>query len=233
MLSTKNIPTGSGMSKSILPGAKVVKINSITLDTVPYDQKAYHLTLHCETEPIDGLDGFFIDKDDPSKGKYLGQIGRVKCSMYPFSDGVTKSGIKIDRDRTILQAVKNLAAELGYMDWFEAQDNKFNTIEDFVTHLDKTKPFKNIYFNAVIGGKEYDKNGYTNYDLFLPKFDKVSKPVEKIDNIPSTASTASLVKYDPETHIRKQNKSTSSNAPVEMFEGLTPVSSTVGSDFDL
>ena len=95
MLSTKNIPTGSGMSKSILPGAKVVKINSITLDTVPYDQKAYHLTLHCETEPIDGLDGFFIDKDDPSKGKYLGQIGRVKCSMYPFSDGVTKSGIKI------------------------------------------------------------------------------------------------------------------------------------------
>jgi hypothetical protein len=69
--------------------------------------------------------------------------------------------------------------------------------------------------------------------LFLPKFDKVSKPVERIDNIPSTASTASLVKYDPETHIRKQNKSTSSNAPVEMFEGLTPVSSTVGSDFDL
>jgi hypothetical protein len=232
MLSTKNIPSGSGMSKSILPGSKTVKINSITLDTVPYDQQAYHLTMHCETEPISGLDGFFIDKDDPSKGKHLGQIGRVKAGMYPFSNGVTKSGIKIDRDRTILQFIKNLAGELGFMDWFEEQDNKFNSIEDFVNHLNKTRPFKNIYFNCVIGGKEYEKNGYINYDLFFPRFDKTSKPIEKLDSIPDTASPSKLVTYDADVHIRKIAKSTS-NAPVDVFDGMSPVSSSVGSDFDL
>jgi hypothetical protein len=232
MLSTKNIPTGSGMSKSILPGAKTLKINSITLETVPYDAEAYQLVMHCETEPIDGLDGFFIDKDDPSKGKHLGQIGRIKAGMYAFSNGVTKSGIKIDRDRTILQFVKNLACELGFMEWFEEQDNKFNTIEDFIAHLDKTKPFKNIYFNSVVCGKEYEKNGYINYDLYFPRFDKMNKPFERIDTVPNTASQAKLYTYDADVHIRKLNKQTSSST-VEAFEGMTPVNTSVGSDFDL
>jgi hypothetical protein len=232
MLSTKNIPNGSGMSKSILPGSRILKINSVSLDTVPYDQQAYHLNLHCETEPVPGLDGFFIDKDDPSKGKHLGQIGRIKAGMFPFSNGVTKSGIKIDRDRTILQFIKNISSELGFMDWFEEQDNKFNSIEDFVNHFNKSKPFRNIYFNCVVGGKEYEKNGYTNYDLFLPRFDKSSKPIEKLDSIPDTASSSTLVTYDPEVHIRKATKSTA-NTPVTAFEGMTPVSSTVGNDFDL
>jgi hypothetical protein len=231
MLSTKNIPSGSGMSKSILPGAKVLKINSITLDKVSYKEDAYHLTLHCETDPVEGLDGFFIDKDDTSKGKYLGQIGRIKAGSFPFSDGTTKSGIKIERDRTILQFVKNVATELGFYDWFEAQDNKFNTIEDFVLFLDSAKPFKNIYFNAVVCGKEYEKNGYINYDLFFPKFDKTSKPMEAIKLV-DTANQGALVKFDNDVHIKKLSKAPTS-APVDLFEGSLPVSNSVGNDFEL
>ena len=231
MLSTKNIPSGSGMSKSILPGAKVLKINSITLDKVSYKEDAYHLTLHTETEPVEGLDGFFIDKDDASKGKYLGQIGRIKAGSFPFSDGTTKSGIKIERDRTILQFVKNVATELGFYDWFEAQDNKFSSIEEFVLFLDSAKPFKNIYFNAVVSGKEYEKNGYINYDLFFPKFDKTSKPMEAIKLV-DTANQGALIKFDNEVHIKKLSKAPTS-APVDLFEGSLPVSNSVGNDFEL
>lgn len=231
MLSTKNIPSASGMSKSILPGEKVIKINFITLDTVPYNTEAYHVTLHCETEPIDGLDGFFIDKDDPSKGKYLGQIGRVKASMYPFANGVTKSGIKIERDRTILQFLKNLSCELGIFEYFDSLDNRFNTIEEFVEHFNRSKKYQNIWINAVIGGKEYDKNGYTNYDLFLPKFDKTGKPIKAVEFTPEEASSSPMVSYDPTLHIKKSAKTT--NAPVDSFESSFPVSSSVGNDFEL
>ena len=231
MLSTKNIPSGSGMSKSILPGDKTLKINAITLDKVSYKEDAYHLTLHCETDPVEGLDGFFIDKDDTSKGKYLGQIGRIKAGSFPFSDGVTKSGIKIERDRTILQFVKNVATELGFYEWFEAQDNKFNTIEDFIVHLDNSKPFKNIYFKGVVCGKEYEKNSYINYDLFFPKFDKTSKPMEALNAV-DTANTGTLIKFDADVHIKRLNKSNTSTT-VDSFEGTLPVSNSVGNDFEL
>lgn len=231
MLSTKNIPSGSGMSKSILPGAKVLKINAITLDKVSYKEDAYHLTLHSETEPVEGLDGFLIDKDDASKGKFLGQIGRIKAGSYPFSDGLTKSGIKIERDRTILQFVKNISTELGFYEWFEAQDNKFSTIEEFILHLDASKPFKNIYFNAIVCGKEYEKNGYINFDLFFPRFDKTSKPIEAIKLV-DTANQGALIVFDNDIHIKKIGKSPAA-APIDSFDGSLPVSSSVGNDFEL
>lgn len=228
MISTKNVPNASGMSKTILPGERTLRINSITLDKMPYDEESYHLNLHCETEPIEGLDGFWIDKDNQSKGKYKGQIGRIHANYWPYKDGQTKSGIVIKRDRSILQFVKNLANELGFEQWFEEQDNKFNTIEDFVNHLNKTKPFKDVWFKAIVGGKGYDKGGYVNYDLFFPNFTKSGKPIACLTDC-EMASEAPLIAYEPEIHLKKSTSS--SNQSVPSFG--TPVSQNVASDFDL
>ena len=102
-LSTTDLGTGgSGLPKTITPGNHVLKINSIELEDFKFIDNAYHLMLHVETAPIEGFEGFMIDKDDESKGRYAGQIGRVKASQYAFADGETKSGIKIQRDRSIL-----------------------------------------------------------------------------------------------------------------------------------
>ena len=97
-LSTTDLGTaGSGLPKTITPGNHVLKINSIELEEFKFIPGAYHLMLHVETAPIEGFEGFLIDKDDESKGHYAGQIGRVKASQYAFADGETKSGIKIQQ----------------------------------------------------------------------------------------------------------------------------------------
>ena len=117
-LSTTDLGTGSGGAKTIAPGNHVLKINSLELEDFRFIESAYHLILHVETEPIAGFEGFMIDKDDESKGHYEGQIGRVKASQYAFADGLTKSGVKIQRDRSILIFLQNLSKTLGFNECF-------------------------------------------------------------------------------------------------------------------
>ena len=170
-LSTTDLGTGgSGLPKTISPGNHVLKINSIELEEFKFIPGAYHLMMHVETQPIDGFEGFMIDKDDESKGRYAGQIGRVKASQYAFADGETKSGIKIQRDRSILIFLRTLAHTMQLDSWFLGQDGKHETIEEFVKEFNKTADFRDKYLEFCVAGKEYEgKSGYTNYDMWLPK----------------------------------------------------------------
>ena len=174
-LSTTDLPVGggSGLPKTIAPGNHTLKINSVYLDNFKFIEGAYHFMMNVETEPIEGFEGFMIDQENPDAGHYAGQIGRVKGSQYAFADGQTKSGIKIYRDKSILMFVGNLCKALGTSDWFVSQDNKHDTIEEFVEAFNNDKPFEGIYLDFCIAGKEYEnKNGYTNYDMWLPKGSK-------------------------------------------------------------
>ena len=170
-LSTTDLGTGgSGMAKTIAPGNHTLKINSIFLEDFTFIEGAKHLILNVETEPIEGFEGFMIDKDDESKGRYAGQIGRVKASQYAFADGETKSGVKIQRDRSILIFLRTLAHTLQIDSWFLEQDGQHETIEDFVKAFNKTADFREKYLEFCVAGKEYEgKSGYTNYDMWLPK----------------------------------------------------------------
>lgn len=173
-LSTKDLNAGGGgLPKTISPGNHKLKINSLELEDFSFIPGAMHLLLHTETEAIEGFDGFMIDKDDASKGHYAGQIGKVKASQYAYADGETKSGIKIERDKSLMIFLKTLCNGLGLTKWFDEQDNLHETIEDFVIAFNKTAPFKDVYIDFCIAGKEYvGKTGYTNYDLYLPKAEK-------------------------------------------------------------
>lgn len=187
---------GSGLPKTIAPGNHVLKINSVALEEFKFIANAYHLVINVETEPIDGFDGFLIDKDNESLGRYAGQIGRVKASQYAFADGKTKTGIEVQRDRSILIFLQKLCKTLSINDWFVAQDDKHDTIEEFIEAFNNDAPFRDKYFDACVAGKEYEgKSGYTNYDMWFPKD---GKGVYSI-----APKGGSVLQYDEETHLKK------------------------------
>jgi hypothetical protein len=197
-LSTDDLGNGgSGLPKTINPGNKVLKINNVELEQFKFIDNAYHLILHVETEPIEGFEGFALDKDNPERGHFKGQIGRVKASQYAFADGETKTGIKIQRDRSILMFLQNLCKTMGINDWMSAQHNKHDTIEAFVEEFNKTAPIKDRYLEFCIAGKEYvGRTGYTNYDMWLPKAENGKYAFGEVEE-------GKVIKYDESKHLKK------------------------------
>ena len=199
MISTKDVQaTSSSPKKTLSPGEHTVKINSIGLESVSYKAGAYHLIMNVEGPDMGPeFEGFLIDKDNQNGPRYKGQIGKVKFSYYPFSDGETKTGIKVNRDLSILRAVQQLCIAGNKLEWFEEADGKFATIEDFVKGANVIIADGTL-FRMCINGKEYEKNGYINYDLFLPKSSKDAYALES-----ASATPSKLISYNPELHIKK------------------------------
>ncbi len=198
-LSTLDLGSGDGskkLPKKIQPGNHRVKIHRLELEPFTFIDGAYHAILHAETEPIDGFEGFLIDNDE-SKGRYQGQIGKIKASYYAFADGKTKSGIPVVRDRAILMFLQNLTRALNISDWMKEQHNQHSTIEDFVEAFNKTAPFKNVYMDACIAGREYEnKDGYKDYNLFFPSNVNGVYAFGEMDS-------SKVLKFDEEKHIMK------------------------------
>lgn len=222
-LSTTDLPTGGGLPKTISPGNHTLKINSVYLDDFKFIQGAKHLIMNVETEEIEGFEGFMIDKEDPSKGNYKGQIGRVKASQYAFADGQTKSGIQIYRDRSVLMFLSNLCRALGRDDWFQQQDNKHDTIEEFVEAFNNEAPYQDIFMDFCVAGKEYEsKSGYTNYDLWLPKGTKKGYAFVE-------TGSDRLLQFNEADHLKKME----TKEVGEFGEDSTDIPAKTASDFSL
>ena len=215
--------TGGGLPKTIAPGNHELKINSVRLEEFRFIEGAFHLMFEMETKPIEGFEGFMKDRNDESKGHYAGQIGRVKASQYAFADGETKSGIKIQRDRSVMLFLKNLSTALGITDWFSEQDNKHETIEDFVKAFNETAPYQDKYLHTCLAGKEYEnKSGYIAYDCWFAKAQN-----RKYGYAPDAGT---VLEYNESKHLRKIE-----NKPVESFgndDELT-IPMKTSSDFNL
>jgi len=207
-ISTKDVPT-TGLSKTISPGENIVKINSVKLQRFPFMEtdQGYYLVLDVETAPIPDFEGFFLDKDDESKGKYEGQVGQVKTNRYFYKDGETKSGIKTNRDMDILKQIRNICVATDSIDWFTAADGKYETIEEIIEAFNTAAPFKDKYLRMCVAGKEFARdNGFIGYDLFLPKMERNKVAYEAVDAKPSK-----LITYDETKHLIKiESKAVSS-----------------------
>lgn len=223
-LSTTDLKEGgNGLPKTISPGNYTLKVNSVHLDDFTFIAGAKHIMFNVETEPIAGFEGFMIDKDDESKGHYAGQIGRVKASQYAFADGKTKTGIEINRDRSIMIFLQNFCKALDINEWFLAQDNKHDTIEEFIEALNNEAPFKDKYFDACVAGKEYEgKSGYTNYDMWFPKSTK--------EGYAFVVKGGKVLAYNEAEHLKKLVVK-----EVENFgdDDITAIPTRAASDFNL
>ena len=223
MLNTKDMSAGSGRTKPVLdPGNHVVKINSITLDQTPYDSESYNIHLHVETAPIGGdFEGFFRDYNDQSKGRYDGQIGRVRISPFPFKDTTLPSGREISRDQEILKHMITLAETLDMRDGLDSIEAQ--TIEEFMTECDGLMGGSKL-INMCIGGREWEnKEGYVNNDLYLPRISKDGIAMEALDK-----ENSRLLKFDRAVHVKALAKKETSNdeTPFKANSGS-------GSDFEL
>lgn len=233
MISTK-VSSSSGINKIIQPGNIVCKINAITLDSVPYKDGAYHVSLHLETEPIkeEGFEGLLVDKDNPSGPKYLGQVARIKTSEWAYSDGTTKTGVNISRDTEIVRVIENICKQAGCTKWLEDHDNMFNTIEELVEAFNNDGLFKNIYMQFCIGAREYiNKAGYTSYDMHLVRPERGQLSFQNVK-----AESLKVPTFNAEKHIKKTK-----SEPVASFKSNNDLdsdldvvtTSKVSSDFDL
>jgi hypothetical protein len=220
MFNTKNIKADSGKARPVIDaGNHKIRINSMSFEQTPYDKEAYKVVLHVETEPLDGeFQGFLKDKNNPSGGRYQGQVGRVRFQQYDYKDTVLPSGIEIKRDKSILKSMVFLAETLDMRD--ELDSIQAQTLNEFMDACNKI--FSNSkFFNACICGKEWEnKEGYVNLDLFLAKRSLSETSIESCD-----VEHSRLVKFDPEKHIIKIKKK-----PVTSFESSDNFT---GDDFDL
>ena len=224
MLNTKDMSAGSGRTKPVLdPGNHVVKINSITLDQTPYDSDSYNIHLHVETAPIGGdFEGFFRDYNDQSKGRYDGQIGRVRISPFPFKDTTLPSGREISRDQEILKHMITLAETLDMRDALDSINAE--TIEDFMRECDDLMGGSKL-INMCIGGREWEnKEGYVNNDLYLPRISKDGIAMEALDK-----ENSRLLQFDRAIHVKALVKKENSSADELPFKA----DSGSGSDFEL
>lgn len=227
-LSTKNIPaSGGGVSLTLSPGNQVCQILRVELKPFSFKPGSYELLLFMEGKDMGKeFKGFFLDKSNESLGRYKGQVGRVKATEWAFSDGETKSKVKISRDTEILKWLNSFCEAIGKKAWMTAQDEKHATIESLVEAFILDAPFKGIDINFCIGGKEYlDKSGYIKHDLFLPKFSKAGVPFEL-----TGVAASKLVPFNEATHIVKKKASTVTNFTAPGTEGAL---TSAASDFEL
>ena len=227
MLNTKDMSVGSGKTRPLMgPGNNQVRINSITFDQTPYDREAYNVNLHMETNPIGGeFEGFFRDKDNESKGRYEGQIGRVRVSPFPFKDTTLPSGREISRDQEILKSMIFIAETLGKRD--ELDSIEAQTMEDFIAKCNTL--FSNSdFFNVCLASREWEnKEGYINNDLYLPKLSREGVPMEALNN-----ENSRLITFDTATHVKSIVKKADSNGQANSKEFATAGSAS-SSDFEL
>jgi len=223
-LNTKDIKTGGKVAKTFHPGNHAAKITAVKLEEFTYKPGGYHMVMHLEG-PDKGADfeGFFLDKDKPELGRHKGQVGRVKASEWAFADGETKKGIPVSRDADILKFLKTLCMAIGKVKWLEDQNDKHETIESLVKAFNDEKPFEGIFLNWCIGGKEYEKGGYTNYDMFLPKPSREGYPFEA-----QGLAKTKLLEYNEDTHIKKKKTQN-----VTDFGETPSMDTDVDSDFQL
>ena len=197
------VVTEQFVGKTIVPGKHKLMINSIELDHKKFEgsngkpgDEGDYLILNVETEPIEGeFEGFLIDKDDASKGRYKGQIGKVKYSRSLYK-GVT-------RDDLISAAIMTLCRAAGIEKELKVLlAGKTASVEKVIEAINNKHVFKDKFMFMIVGGKEYfNKKNYINHELYLayPKDGKLTLGTLTEEN--------SLLDYDPVSMIIPVKKS--------------------------
>lgn len=216
---------GGGAPKTIAPGKVRAKILRLELQQPEFLKKddAYYFVMHLEAEkPNENFEGFFIDPEDESKGKYEGPIGKVKFNSYPYRSATLPNGVEVDRNNQIIKELIRLTEEAGVSEWLLSKDGKVTTIEELIDLINEEQPLKDIYLHFVIGGRGYlNKQSYVAYDLHLPKYNGAKQ---------YSLNENELMVFDKAEMVVEPEKKTLESFDAGDAEAITEDS---GSDFDL
>lgn len=186
--STKGVG-GSYIPKTIQPGERKCKVNKIELQADRFKPEADYLVLSLETEPIEGFEGFWVDQDIPTLGRYKGQVGRVKSSFYAYKDR-DFNGEEIKKEKEILRFVAKLATAMNVKS--EVDDVSGDTLAEYIQNVSELITDKGVYLNYAIGVRRFKKtNGFMGEELFLLKETKGKVCLERVD-----VEESKLVKFD-------------------------------------
>lgn len=211
-----NPAEGEYVSKVLTPGTHKCSIIDLKLEKPPYDATQYNLIFVLEgPEQEEGFEGLQINRLDPSKGNYKGQIGYVKSSQYAYKDWVYKEK-PISRDSSIQSFLGTFLKQVGLLEQVQAMNISADTIEEFVEEIKVIICKPELVFNFTISGQKYYKEGYDkpNYSLFFPK---------KIEGKYAFSSDENLDKlqvFDEAVHITERKTSDTTDSAV-LTEGFT------------
>lgn len=210
--------TSNTVNKGIDPGVHVVRILDMTLRPTPYDTAQFLINMTVETAPIgNGFEGFQRDKNNPAAGNYEGQIGYVDHGSFAFKHWPAKA--KADGTMQEEQTVDNqiwrwltiFSEMIGVKDFVTAANLEAATIEDYFNQIKPYLVNNSRWVYMTIGGREYEKDGYTKYSLYLAKGANSKLPVvpAQVDansGLPVTTGPApvKLVPFNETLHIRRK-----------------------------
>ena len=215
----------SFVSKTIIPGKYKLKINSIELEHKKFEasgnragDEGDYLYLNVETEPVqEEFEGFLIDPKDESKGRYKGQIGKVKYSRSLYKGDT--------RDDLISAAIMTFCRAAGLEKELKVLvGGKSVTVESVIKAINARQLFKDKYILMVVAGKEYyNKKNYINYELYLayPKNNQLT--------LGSLNEEADMMEFDKTSMIVTAKKEPVANfGPLPMEDSLSLSSDTTG-----
>jgi hypothetical protein len=209
MFSSKNADEkvkGSSIPKIIQPGNVIARVLDMTLEVPPYDSNAFNLILSIETKPIgEGFEGLPIDKDVPDLGTYQGQIAKVLTQQYSYSDYTNKEGKTTTKEDMIFRWLWSFAKEIKVADILREKDISGDTIQEYLENAKAYLIDKDRWIHWCIGGSEYEnKAGYTQYRLFVVKYEKNKSGFELYQE---GVQPTRLIKFDESVHIKKKKPS--------------------------
>lgn len=198
-----NPNAGSNYPKIMSPGTHYCRIIDLKLDRPPYspEKEPYFVVLTLEGVDLgDDFQGIAIDKNDPSRGNYRGQIANVRSGRYPFTT-YTYEGRTIQRDDQIFRWVNNLAKQLGVLDKMNADNVEATTIEEYVDAVRNYVVNPELWAHHTIGGQEYFTEGYDkpNYRMFYPKPEGKLLPFAAVED--ENGQPLNLLTFDRAKHI--------------------------------
>ncbi len=161
-----------GTPKVLVPGTHYVRIVDLFLEKSPFqgEEDAYFITTRVEDiDEGDDFEGFFIDKDNPSLGRFRGQIATVRSKRGSFKD-YEYQGRQVERDSQMFSWINNLAKQWGVMDAMNKAGIKGDTIEEYFNNVKKFIMNPEIWGYVTLAGSEYFSEGYDrpNYNMFFP-----------------------------------------------------------------
>lgn len=186
-LSTKGVEGRKAKLPFVFPpGQHIARITEVKIAKYPNSDNDYFINVLLEGEEIDDFEGFQRDINDPSKGKFKGQMARVSLPTY------VKKGTEASlRDPKMIASIVDFVKPLGLRD--EVDEIQADSWEEFGEKLTEIFRTKGTDYYVTLAARK--KEGpYNNYDRYqFPNADYINKKypvaVNKEDALPFNEET--------------------------------------------